>query len=279
MYDSKYDSKMHDIVIPLMGFNGFHHASNNESKEDFQDFIGRESIMDKLRSWLEDHEQKKDKKYSGAYLITGFRGMGKSSFVYKTILDIKRDAKENKYKTCHYVPISINVGNDLLTSKELLYIICKLLSASFEEKTRWGHNKRSQLNLLPAFFIILAIAIPCIFHICRNFISISDYVYFLPFMIMVTVLLCYSVRYLYYIIWSITDWPFFITTWQIKKTFHHLNKRIDSEMTETSEYGMDSAKNAKPFDVVPGIRFIKNKTNVYPIAQTSEIQDLLVNCV
>lgn len=277
MYDSKYDSKMHDIVIPLMGFNGFHHASNNESKEDFQDFIGRESIMDKLRSWLEDHEQKKDKKYSGAYLITGFRGMGKSSFVYKTILDIKRDAKENKYKTCHYVPISINVGNDLLTSKELLYIICKLLSASFEEKTRWGHNKRSQLNLLPAFFIILAIAIPCIFHICRNFISISDYVYFLPFMIMVTVLLCYSVRYLYYIIWSITDWPFFITTWQIKKTFHHLNKRIDSEMTETSEYGMDSAKNAKPFDVVPGIRFIKNKTNVYPIAQTSEIQDLLVS--
>ena len=51
MYDSKYDSRMHDITIPLMGFNGFHHASNYESKDDFEDFIGRESILDKLYSW------------------------------------------------------------------------------------------------------------------------------------------------------------------------------------------------------------------------------------
>ena len=35
MYDSKYDSKMHDIVIPLMGFNGFHHAGNKDSFENF----------------------------------------------------------------------------------------------------------------------------------------------------------------------------------------------------------------------------------------------------
>ena len=70
---------------------------------------------------------------------------------------------------------------------------------------------------------------------------------------------------------------FFITTWQIKKTFRFLNKRIDSEMTESSEYGFDSAKNSQPYDSVPGLRFIKNRKNFYPIAQTAEIQDLLVN--
>ena len=88
MYDSKYDSKMHDITIPLMGFNGFHHAGNSEFKEDFENFIGREGILDKLKSWIKDNNGKRNNNYSGAYLVTGFRGMGKSTFVHKSINDI-----------------------------------------------------------------------------------------------------------------------------------------------------------------------------------------------
>ena len=65
-------------------------------------------------------------------------------------------------------------------------------------------------------------------------------------------------------------------TWQIKRTFRYLNKRIDSEMTESSEFGMESPKNSKPFEMVPGLKYIKSKMNFYPIAQTAEIQDLLV---
>ncbi len=307
MYDSKYDSKMHDITIPLMGFNGFHHASNNESKDDFEDFIGRESILDKLNSWLVDHDAQKGKKYSGAYLITGFRGMGKSSFVYKAILDIKEKAKKRKFTTCHYVPISINVGNDLLTSKELLYIICKLLSVSFDEKTRIGHNKRSRLNLLIARFASILVATYLIFkgynsylhfinthqitikfygafgsilqniHLCLDkLFHLSPGCLYIISIIIFTLLLCFLLRYIYYTIWRISDWDFFITTWQIKRTFRHLNKRIDSEMTESSELGMDSSKNSAPFDAIPGLKFLKNKTIFYPIAQTAEIQDLLV---
>lgn len=134
MYDSSYDSKMHEVIIPLMGFNGFHHASSTDSKEEFEDFIGRESIIDKLKGWLydarEDNRRHKTK-YSGAYLITGFRGMGKSSFVHKAIHEIQTKKLTKK----KYVPISINVGNDLLTSRELLYIICRLLNKSYDENT------------------------------------------------------------------------------------------------------------------------------------------------
>ena len=288
---------MRDIIIPLMGFNGFHHASNNESKDDFEDFIGRESILDKLKSWLVDHDEEKQKKYSGAYLVSGFRGMGKSSFVYKAILDIKKHAKKHKYSTCHYVPISINVGNDLLTSKEMLYIICKLLSVAFDEKTRIGHNKRSRLNLI--FFqliIIVAAVLMLSFGYDMAYEYFKHHTFFkVPFTYLMkktnltyislyyvgitstALLLCYLSHYIYYIIWKFTDWTFFITTWQIKKTFHYLNKRIDSEMTESLVYGFDSAKNSKPHDKVPGLKLLKNKTNFYPIAQTAEIQDLLVN--
>ncbi len=288
---------MHDIIIPLMGFNGFHHASNNESKDDFDDFIGRESILDKLNSWLVDHEVKKEKKYSGAYLISGFRGMGKSSFVYKAILDMKKKAKKHKFTTCHYVPISINVGNDLLTSKEMLYIICKLLSVTFDEKTRIGHNKRSRLNIMLFQLIVIIAAVLMIlfgFDLVHGFINshfilnnpiikitnktyLTDKGLYYFGVVAIALLLCYLSRFLYYVIWRYTDWSFFITTWQIKKTFRFLNKRIDSEMTESSEYGFDSAKNSQPYNSVPGLRFIKNKKNFYPIAQTAEIQDLLVN--
>ncbi len=308
MYDSKYDSKMHDIAIPLMGFNGFHHASNNESKDDFEDFIGRESILDKLKSWLVDHDEEKQKKYSGAYLISGFRGMGKSSFVYKTILDIKKQAKKHKYTTCHYVPISINVGNDMLTSKEMLYIICKLLSVSFDEKTRFKHNKRSRLNLL-IFRLPIIIGAVCLiikgYESHLNFIknhefinklsgaikiiqdelqgflksifNLSDNSLYYLFIIIVAILLCYLARYLYYLIWKITDWDFFITTWQIKKTFRYLNKRIDSEMTETTERDISTNLSGSKSIGSLGFKTHKSRKNFYPIAQTAEIQDLLVN--
>lgn len=321
MYDSKYDSKMHDITIPLMGFNGFHHAGN---KDDFDNFIGRESILDKLKMWLVDEGDKKrnttySTNYSGAYLVTGFRGMGKSAFVHKAIKDIKKHDKEKKKSKALYVPISINVGNDMLTSKELLYIICKLLSARFDEETRLFNSNKikkskwdilgltkwqkaggySHINLAIGRLIALTGAILCLIQVIRHLPSSFS---FISSSIKTTVAsnteriihlgntetLCYLVlcicsllafflmRRLYYHIWNYSGSKSFITSWQIKRTFRHLNERIDSEMTESSEYGFDSAKNSKPMDVVPGLKFLKNKKNIYPIAQTSEIQDLLV---
>ena len=319
MYDSKYDSKMHDIVIPLMGFNGFHHAGNKDS---FENFIGRESILDKLKAWLTDESDDGEGKekgrrrirfsnYSGAYLITGFRGMGKSAFVHKAIQDIRNDKNSKR----QYVPISINVGNDMLTSKELLYIICKLLSVNFDENTRWfGHHNfkivKSKLNLLIGRFLML---IPTVYFLYDHFhIKSSHYIPSVkghPYINSIVInnadinssgsnlfdfigqwlinhssfllaigclLVCWLMPYIYNAIWKRTNSSFFITTWQIKKVFRHLNERIDSELTETTENGFDSALNTNQTQSGFNIRFFKSKKNVYPIAQTSEIQDLLV---
>ena len=76
-----------------------------DSKEEFEDFIGRESIIDKLKGWLYDAREDNKRhttKYSGAYLITGFRGMGKSSFVHKTIHEIQTQ-KITKKKYGNYL--------------------------------------------------------------------------------------------------------------------------------------------------------------------------------
>lgn len=283
-----------------MGFNGFHHAGNSEFRKDFEGFIGRESIIDKLRSWLEDNDPDNDKedsedrtkpysrKYSGAYLITGFRGMGKSAFVHKTIREIKKDAQDDKRNSCYYVPISINVGNDLLTSKELLYIICKLLSTKFDEKTRWYHNNRSIKNLLlvqvPCLILGLGLLITSFFKYdwdqfsgWRSILNIINNPYFILGAIVLVI--CCLMRYIFYYIWKRTDRTFFITTWQIKREFKHLNERIDSEMTISSEHEVNpETKRLSNLGISNlGYMFRRRKENKYPIAQTSEIQDLLVN--
>lgn len=275
-YNSNYDSEMREIIIPLLGFRAFHHTNNNNDKQhDLNDFIGRESIFDKLQSWLEDNS-KIGEKYSGAYLITGFRGMGKSSFVHKAIQNlISKVPKKNR---CRYVPISINVGNDLLTSKELLYIICKLLSAEFEKKTRLNENMWSRINILPLQIVSFIFFMFFLwFAIWGPLWGLSAGISCLLFFISI-----FASR-IYYGIWKLTNWSWFITVWQIKKTFDHLEERIDSETTLTKGNGFNAnAKykvNLDEGEVTAGLGYDKyfGKKNIYPIAHTSEIQDLLVN--
>lgn len=92
MLNDKFYSNMRSMIIPLYGFKGFHHANN--SGKDIDEFIGRTSIVDKLKAWLRDS----GKKYAGAYLVTGYRGMGKSSFVHKSIQELKEENKKSLAK-------------------------------------------------------------------------------------------------------------------------------------------------------------------------------------
>lgn len=341
---------MHDITIPLMGFNGFHHVSSTDSKEEFEDFIGRESIIDKLKGWLYDAREdnrRHTSKYSGAYLITGFRGMGKSSFVHKTINEIL--TKKNTKKK--YVPISINVGNDLLTSRELLYIICKLLNTSFRRNTRietklnfkYFFNQGSIFikrvfrvmkniitlnwkevwysfdyfmcsNLIPiilllflglSFFLFFSIhkdssVIGGLKTILTSVISLISYIYhfviekwfgigesssilsdlrknifFEDIQIVILILLCLFIRQIFYVLYKMTNSSVFITRRHIKHNFKHILQRIESEMTIVNQNGLEAKIESK--SLKSGYHFLKNKNNHYPIAQTTEIQDLLVN--
>lgn len=72
-----YSSKVKRVNIPIPGFKFFHKASSEEEVD--PKFIGREQISDKLYSWLKDDPK------GGSYLVTGFRGMGKSSFVGRVL--------------------------------------------------------------------------------------------------------------------------------------------------------------------------------------------------
>lgn len=76
-----YTSKVKRFNIPLPSFNYFHKASSEEMVD--SKFIGRERNSKRLYSWLTEEKTK-----SGSYLITGYRGMGKSSFVGRILYEL-----------------------------------------------------------------------------------------------------------------------------------------------------------------------------------------------
>lgn len=78
---SRYSSKISRINIELFNYKFFHSPSLIE--HDDKRFIGRRILIDRFKNILTSNEPK-----SGAYLVTGYRGMGKSSFVNKVLGEI-----------------------------------------------------------------------------------------------------------------------------------------------------------------------------------------------
>lgn len=89
----RFSSKIRRIYIPLPGFRYFHRPSEVDDVDPH--FIGREQISQQLRNWLSDTENNG----TGAYLITGYRGMGKTSFVSKVIDSIINPQDKIAHKT------------------------------------------------------------------------------------------------------------------------------------------------------------------------------------
>lgn len=218
---SDYSSSIKHILIPLPGFKNYH-QTGTESIED-KNFIGRDTIIAKLKSWLCN-----DRTYTGAYLITGYRGMGKSSFVGKVLYDLSHQfppistcvhigvklvlillagcichslkTEETLYsypiaagiiscvvflilmkirtipkgeRTLHnigklckdiisikgirYIPVRINVGNEILRDKEILHLICKSVNDKFTEYAQTRHMRSSYLTLIIGLSLICVV--------------------------------------------------------------------------------------------------------------------------
>ncbi len=78
----KYGTRVKSIYIELKNYGYYHNPSdiNNPDRR----FIGRTEMRKKLKNLLTRSETN-----SGTYLVTGFRGMGKTSFVNQVISEIK----------------------------------------------------------------------------------------------------------------------------------------------------------------------------------------------
>lgn len=84
--DQKYAYRTYikDLFLELPDYKHHHSPFHGDADERF---IGREKIHKRLLSILKNGEE------NGAYLITGYRGMGKTSFVKKVVSDYQKETK------------------------------------------------------------------------------------------------------------------------------------------------------------------------------------------
>lgn len=78
---AKYSAKIKDVYIELKNYQFFHSPYDNAATKNR--FIGREKIKSRIVSILQNTRVK-----SGSYLITGFRGMGKTSVVRESLEEL-----------------------------------------------------------------------------------------------------------------------------------------------------------------------------------------------
>ena len=81
----KYSSKVKRVNIPIPSFEYVHKSwfSDHLGSPTAGFMIGRDRIIEKLKTWLI-----KEKTSGGSYLITGYRGMGKTSFVDRVLYEL-----------------------------------------------------------------------------------------------------------------------------------------------------------------------------------------------
>lgn len=140
-YD-KYSSRNKRINILLENFRFFHQPSSDEEVD--PKYISRQNAEHQLKNWLEE-----EKTNHGVYLVTGYRGMGKSSLVGKVLNDLKGKP---------YHVLKVNLGQENINEKEILRIIAKMLYEKTCEKlqlTARSTRFRGILSFLIALFFIL----------------------------------------------------------------------------------------------------------------------------
>ncbi len=84
---NQYNDRFTSLIRPIKIFLPMGGKKGN-ANDKYDDFVGRERLMEKLFNWLSDK-----KKENGSYLITGFRGMGKTILVERVVNKLTREVK------------------------------------------------------------------------------------------------------------------------------------------------------------------------------------------
>ena len=82
----KYSSQIRPIKI---------HLPESKKDDKYFDFVGREKLMERLFAWLTNNSS------TGSYLVTGFRGMGKTILVNRVMGRLTREVSHLKELLCH----------------------------------------------------------------------------------------------------------------------------------------------------------------------------------
>ena len=157
------------ILLELPNYGYYHSVIGNDDDDINDRFVGRKAIINRIKSFI--YETSKN---TGAYLVTGFRGMGKTSVVNKAISGLNAKPRFTNYfylwlallpLTIYYIH-GINIIRSIIESPwRLLISIVSLslvytLSAYYfgyknpakKGKTAWGKIKIGIISIVNSKF-------------------------------------------------------------------------------------------------------------------------------
>lgn len=118
-HDYSYRSYIKDIFIEVPNYKYRHHP-NFGNEDNSHNFIGRDKLQNRFLDIL-----KKGSK-NGAYLVTGYRGMGKTSLVNIVVEKYKKE-ESNKKPSVKISNLKISLAQSNLDESDVLRHILKLL--------------------------------------------------------------------------------------------------------------------------------------------------------
>lgn len=150
-----YNSLIKDIYIHLPNFK-FRDSTTSDLKD--LSFVGRENVIKRIVNCLNDGSK------SGAYLITGYRGVGKSTLVHRAI-SIARKERKNK-------EINISLAQTGVNEMDILRQLCRNILNYYESKglVIWLRKFSSIYFLLPTTLTFILLLIP----LFQNYYSYKD---------------------------------------------------------------------------------------------------------
>jgi len=114
---SKFSSINVRINIPLENFSFFHRPITGEEDEAVDGkYMEQRNPTHRLYNWIRHNRAE-----SGTYLVTGYRGAGKSSFVGTLLRKLREDPEHE------YLSLSVNFGEENIEEIEVLRIVAKRL--------------------------------------------------------------------------------------------------------------------------------------------------------
>jgi len=162
-----FSSKIKDIFIELHNYSFFH--SPTASTKVYSRYVGRKQIRNKLEAILSNSETK-----SGAYLITGFRGMGKTSLVRKVINELKGNQFYATYRHIRIFLITLILCllGDKVYSSILFYL--PVLSVNIAIVWYWIEHDVHRPNRHAYYATFEKKGIKYLFELFRSFFRIFD---------------------------------------------------------------------------------------------------------
>jgi len=112
MTPNKNNLKDSFIILPLPNFY-FHHSPSEIDEKDNR-LVGREKLKKEFKSIFNNDISSK-----GVYLVTGYRGMGKTSFVNQTLLEITRTYNFRPYFLWLFQMLIITFGLSFINYREI----------------------------------------------------------------------------------------------------------------------------------------------------------------